>query len=136
MKNEKYNPVVALGHYVLTVIKSINSIEKEIYPVLGAEGNMFFIEVAVGIFESRRILKTIHVEISRGIDGIGFEDELIVDDDTFIELPNESFLIALLGLFQAAMDAKATILHPLDNNGNYLVGWNQAVITVSSNTPS
>jgi hypothetical protein len=136
MKNDKYNPVAALGNYVLSVIKSINSIEKEMYPVLGAEGSNFFIEVAVGIFESRRILKTIHVEISRELDNIGFEDALIADADTSIELPDESFLIALLGLFQSAMDAKAMVLHPLDNNGNFLPGWNQAVIMVSSNTIS
>jgi hypothetical protein len=136
MSHKKYNLVEILANCVIDIIKSIDRAEKDTYPVLGAEGNKFFIEIATGIFGDRQILKTIYVEICRDSSGVMLEDALISDNDISIGLPDESLLIALLGLFENAMNAKTMILHPLDDKGNFLPGWNQAVVTVSSNTLS
>lgn len=132
MNQEKYRLMEALTNYVIDVIKLID-IKENIYPVLGVEGNNFFIEIATGILEDRQILKTIYVEISRASNNVKFEEALITDNDISIEVPDESLLIALLGLFENVMSAKTKILHPLDDNGNFLPGWNQAIVTVSSN---
>ena len=131
MSNENsVSLVAALGDYVASVMMQISDREARLYPVLGAEGNQFFIEVATGSVESRRILKTIRLEIQRGLDVL--EPPLHAGEESTVTIPNESFLIALLGLFQTAMNANALILHPLNNRGDYLPGWNEAIIALSS----
>lgn len=138
MGSDVSNAVAALRISVLRILDEIGGIRSGAYPVLGAEGTHFFIELAAGPLESRQILKTIHVEIRRkGYDQLAPQNSIcVVGNEIAIILPDESFLIALVGLFQSALKTSASILHPLDSSGNFLPGWNDAVIAVSPERPS
>lgn len=132
MHSEQGQPVVALGDFVAGVVSAINSGAAPLYPVLGAEGHDFFIEVAAGPFESRQILKTARVEIREELDHPVLPEVPNTEDEVVIFLPTAAFLVGLLGLFQQALNAGALILHPLDDCGDFLPGWNQAVIAAAS----
>lgn len=136
MSSEKTLAVAALGNHIARVIAAIDTREGGLYPVLGAEGRDFFIEIAVGSLESRRILKTIHIKTQNGLEHPVLPNMLSADDEVSIIIPNASLLIALVGLLQLALKANALILHPLDDRGDFLPGWNDAVMAASSGMPS
>lgn len=136
MQREQVPALVALGGYVASVVSALEYKKMALYPVLGAEGRDFFIDVAAGPFESRQILKTVHVEIRADLDQPVFVDTAGSNDEIFIGLPNAAFLIGLVGLFQRALAAPALVLHPLDDRGDFLTGWDQAVSASSSGNAS
>lgn len=133
MHREQNEPLVALGEFVAEFVSTTRRENVPHYPVLGAEGRDFFIEVATGPFETRQILRTVYVELQDDLERPVLPSLAGTDDDSFsIALPNAAFLIGLVGFFQRALDAHAVILHPLNSNGNFLPKWNQAVIAASS----
>lgn len=118
----------SLGELVVRVIN--NHRDSGAYPVLGAEGDQFFVEISSGAMESRIIHNTLYINFEF-IAGSGNTDGLAVSPEMNINLPDASYLVALLSLLSAALGNEAKILHPLDPLGNYLVGWQQTLTTVS-----
>ena len=129
MSFETSTVLADLGGYAANIASAVNH-EKGIYPVFGAEGNEFIIEIAVGPRDRRRILKTIYVEIRREQMALPASGD--TSNEHMLLLPDESLLIALLGLFEYALGANTQILHPLNCAGDFLSGWHQAVIAASA----
>jgi hypothetical protein len=125
--------LVSLGRIAASVARASNQSGRA-YPVLGAEGDDFFVEIADGEeFMEREILRTIYVTLEEGVTAVDEPGE----GDFSITIPNASYLVALFALLQSALNAsKAKVLHPLDSHGNYLPAWNQAVIAASVERPS
>jgi len=118
----------SLGELVVRVTNNHRGID--VYPVLGAEGNVFFIEISSGVMESRIIHTTIYInfDFTAGSESL---NKLAVSPEIIINLPDASYLVAMLSLFRGALGNEARILHPLDTHGNYLVGWLQPPTVVS-----
>lgn len=131
MTNEKTPPIVALGDYVIKLMSAIAWEGTRPYPVLGAEGNEFFIDIAAGPFESRRILKTIRIEIHENLEQPVLPDLLSRCDELSIFLPDAALLIGLVGLLQQKLNASTQMLHPLDERGDFLPGWTQTITMIS-----
>lgn len=125
--------LVSLGKFAAAVTKDVGPNNSRCYPVLGAEGGDFFIEISSGPdFMHRRICKTIYASFDASTN-LGKADA----EEVMVTLPDASYLVALLSLLQKALNTTDTkILHPLDHCGNYLPTWNQAVIAASPGTSS
>ena len=125
MTSDRANFVVSLGMFASAIAESVGSTTQS-YPVLGAEGNSFFIEIASGSeFKCRKIRKTIHVSFDDA--GAPPLDEADADEVS-VRLPDGSYLVALMSLLQKALKTEdAKILHPLNDYGDFLPSWSQAV---------
>lgn len=126
------NTIEILSQYVAFVRSIMGTENRGTYPVLGAYGPEFFIELASGPLLSREILMTFLVEFD-DIE-LDFEDsQKAISNKTeiYLKLPDSAHLIALLGLLEKAFNSKTTILHPLDSRGNYFSGWSQAASSAS-----
>lgn len=128
--------IVVLGNYVARIVSATERGKMSLYPVLGAEGRDFFIDLAAGPFGSRQILKTVHIEIRDDLEQPEFLGSPSSDKEIFISLPNAAFLIGLVGLFQRALATQAMFLHPLDDRGDFLTGWDEAIMASSSGNAS
>lgn len=117
-----------LGGYAAAIASSLDH-EDRPYPVLGAEGSEFAIEIAVGPRDSRRILKTIYVDIRQDQITLPTDD---TNRESMFVLPEASWLIAFLRLLEYALGANTQILHPLSQYGDFLPGWHQAVTSASA----
>jgi len=105
------------------------------YPVLGAIGGDFFLEISSGTLRDRRILTTIYVTMGRefalaSLQPDGWHEEGI-RDEIHIGLPDASHVIALAGLMEKSLGAGSFILHPLTCRGDFLDGWDDAVAIVT-----
>jgi hypothetical protein len=117
-----------LGALTQNLVPSGGGSENGIYAVFGAEGETFFIELAVGPMDGRTILKTIFVEFSE-TNGVEYRPDPRAE--AFLSLPDASFLVGFLGLLQRALKTHPRILHPLTAMGDFLPGWNRALTSVS-----
>ena len=104
------------------------------YPVLGAAGFDFFLEIADGAFRDRRIITTIHITL-----GNKYTDNIPpisiwadgIPEEIQIGLPDASQVIALAGLLEKSLGAGTAMLHPLTRFGDFLEGWADAVAAVT-----
>lgn len=132
MHPEKVNTIEMLSQYVAFIRTVMGTENGNIYPVLGAHGTEFFIELASGTLLKREILMTILVTFGNiELDFEGSQKAFTSKTEIYLQLPDSAHLIALLGLLEKAFNGKTTILHPLDSQGNYYPGWSQAAISVS-----
>lgn len=94
------------------------------YPVFGAIGNTFIIEFSKGAFESRNIIKTLYIDIKHNLDtDIYMENNTYTSEELIIYFKYEYILITTLYIIRILFKHQIYILHPLNNNGNYLNGW-------------
>lgn len=132
MNQGKMSSIEMLSQYVIFIRRTLETKNEITYPVLGAHGAEFFVEIASGPILSREILLTILVEFDEI--HLNFEDSLKAianKSEIFIKLPDYAHLIALLGLIEGAFNGKTSVLHPLDCSGNYCSGWGSAINSVS-----
>lgn len=124
MQNDEEVGLAILGQIASSFAKDFQSCNA--YPVLGAEGAEFFVDVCSGPMVDRLIHRTIHVSFEDSQVG-GYFNTITENAEETIRLPNASHLIAFLFLLSAALRAEMKVLHPLDFNGNYLPGWHEAI---------
>lgn len=121
-----------LAFNVKRIASGFNMLDNIYYPVLGAEGETIFIEIATGDFKTRRIEKTIYIEINKAENTSTSKHSLHAPNELTVKLPNESFFVAFIGLLQHALNSNLLVLHPLNENGNFLPGWTEAFAFISS----
>lgn len=127
MNNYRSAQLISLGSFAGAIAKAIGQSAGNGYPVLGAEGSCFFVEIATGPRLQRTILKTIHI----GFGTSALPTDMSDADDILVDLPDASYLVALLSLLQSALCSEAMVLHPLDEQGNFHKDWRQAVTAAS-----
>lgn len=128
--------VETLSQYVTFIKELMQSQESGIYPVLGAHGSEFFIELATGAKSTRDILLNIVIEFGEiHLDFDTCQKAIANRSDVFMNIPDSAHLIALLGLLEKAFKDTTKILHPLNSTGNYLPAWDQAISNVSFEKP-
>jgi hypothetical protein len=121
----------SLGKFVADLVGSLQPTDEAPYPILGAEGSTIVIVVAAGPIETHWILKDIHIELDRNRHDLSVDFTSSTGTELRITVQDGAAVIALLGLLQRALDAKTAILHPLDGNGDYLKGWEEACLTAA-----
>lgn len=94
------------------------------YPVIGAEGDDWFIEISQGELMSRKILATLFVSVGEALEvpsaiGGGQDYRLIV--------PQAAHVIGFIGLLEKALGTRSAILHPLTTSGDYFADWQPAL---------
>ncbi|MDX9987381.1 MULTISPECIES: hypothetical protein [Thiothrix] len=140
--------LTALGQAVSSIADEFRP--QGAYPVLGAEGSEFFVEIASGPMPTRTTHWTIYIAFGdtishdSSIDDGGFVftriqyppcfgSEIILrlsDTEAFVRLPDGAWLVALLVLLRVALGKGVEATHPLDGHGDVLLGWDQALETV------
>lgn len=101
------------------------------YPVLGAEGSEFFVDICTGQMPSRSILNTLHIEFSHDDTETSWSASEPLPKALTVCLPDPSFMVALLALLGAALGNGLEVMHPLDACGNYFDGWAECIKTFS-----
>lgn len=126
--------LVPLGHFAADIAKALCPRVANVFPVLGAEGDNFFIQICEGDdFVGRKVHKIIHVGLDVHDYIIGAADGIEVS----ITLPDASCLIALMSLLQQALNTQhIRIHHPLDDYGDFLPYWDIALTAASPCMPS
>jgi hypothetical protein len=133
MHTEGCSTAEILSQYVNFIKESIQPQKEGIYPVLGAHGSEFFIELATGAQITRDILLNVIIEFGEiHLDYDACKKALAKRADVFMNIPDYAHMIALLGLLEKAFGENTTILHPLDCTGDNLPGWEQAILNVTS----
>lgn len=97
------------------------------YPVLGAEGPEFFVDICTGPMPSRSILNTLHIEFSLEVPETPWKAPEYLTKALTIRLPDPSFMVALLALLGGALGNGLEVMHPLDACGNYFDGCAECV---------
>jgi hypothetical protein len=100
------------------------------YPVMGAEGKYFFVDICAGPMSDRVTHKIIHLHfepIEEPDDEFSFQDF-----ESIIQVSKASDVIAFVFLLSTALGAETKILHPLAENGDFFPAWEDAVAIVHS----
>lgn len=128
------NPLVSLGQFAAAVAGSARLHKGEFFPVLGAEGDSFYVQICEGMnFIGRKVHKIIHVDIDASNFRHGSPDEIEIT----VVLPDAAHLIALVSLLQQALNASHVKFHlPLDDYGDHLPCWELALMAASPQMPS
>ncbi|HEY0842080.1 hypothetical protein [Methylotenera sp.] len=128
-----FTAVELLNRYVSFIKKEIKTHSVNIYPILGAHGPEFFIELSSGDLISRDILLTIAIKFGETNMDYELAKQAIANhSEIYVGVLNYAYLIAFLGLLEKSFKGDTKILHPLNNTGDFLPGWNQAIAMVSS----
>lgn len=132
-----FDPVdvlVPLGHFAATVAKTLGARKDKCFPVLGAEGDNFYIQICEGTdFIGRKVHKIIHVGLGAHDFQIGPADGI----EIMATLHDAAHLIALVSLLQQALNSPhIRIHHPLDDYGDLLPYWDRALMAAFPYTPS
>ena len=134
MSFDHANLLVSLGQFAAAVAKTSSLNENNFFPVLGAEGDNFYIQICEGTdFIGRKVHKIIHVDIDASNFRHGSPDGIEIT----VALPDAAHLIALVSLLQQALNAsQIKIHHPLDDYGDHLPYWELALMAASPQMPS
>lgn len=126
--------LVSLGQFAAAVAKTLDHDQNNVFPVLGAEGDNFYIQICSGEdFVGRKVLKIIHVEFDPLEANIGSAEPI----EVMVTLPDASHLVALLSLLQIALSTKRVMIHhPLDGYGDHLLMWDRSMLAASPCMPS
>lgn len=126
-----------LAAFVVELRHRIAQVPQEPYPVLGAEGDAFIIEIASGPLREREILSNFIIEIkgdrSHSLPNLGEREDI---REFMIVLPDFAHVIALVGLFERALRSRTVILHPLTSSGDFLPGWDEASELIAAWMPA
>lgn len=94
------------------------------YPVIGAEGDDWFIEISQGELMSRKILATLFVNVGEGTAlpqvGSGVTEY-------HLAVPQAAHVLGFIGLLEKALGTRSAILHPLTMSGDYFPDWQPAL---------
>jgi hypothetical protein len=118
--------IMTLAQFIKIIIVPLIETYQDAYPVLGAEGDTFFVEVAEGPMASRELLTTIYLEFGT-VHSLPELDPESKSKEVWITITDASMVIATIQLVQAGLGKPAILLHPLDGNGDFLKGWSEAV---------
>lgn len=134
MSFDNTNPLVSLGQFAAAVAGSARLHKGEFFPVLGAEGDSFYVQICVGMnFIGRKVHKIIHIDIDASNFRHGSPDGIEIT----VVLPDAAHLIALVSLLQQALNASQFKFHlPLDDYGDHLPYWELALMAASPQMPS
>lgn len=126
--------LVSLGQFAAAVAGSARLHKGEFFPVLGAEGDNFYVQICEGMnFIGRKVHKIIHIDIDASNFRHGSPDGIEIT----VALPDAAHLIALVSLLQQALNAsQVKFHHPLDDYGDNLPYWELALMAASSQMPS
>lgn len=134
MSFDNANPLVSLGQFAAAVAGSARLHKGEFFPVLGAEGESYYVQICEGTnFIGRKVHKTIHVDFDASNFRHGSPDGIEIT----VALPDAAHLIALVLFLQQALNAsQVKIHHPLDDYGDHLPHWELALMAASPQMPS
>ena len=125
-KEDERNSICTIQAHVSEAHKSLN--KEGCYPVFGAIGNTFILEIVQEAVEKRNILKTFYIDIKHDL-----QTEMLIkgnpyaDEEILISMKHEYLLIAMLYLMKATFGTPPYILHPLNDRGDYLYGWGYGI---------
>ncbi len=134
MSFDNANPLVALGQFAAAVARNTQRHKGKLFPVLGAEGDNFYIQICEGMnFIGRKVHRIIHVDT----DANNFRHGAPEGIEITVTVPDAAHVIALVSLLQQAMNAcQIRIHHPLDDYGDHLPYWELALMAASPQMPS
>jgi hypothetical protein len=125
-KDDERNSICIIQTLVNSVHDSLN--KDDCYPVFGAIGNTFMVEIAQGPIERRNILKTFYIDIKHNLQTeILIENKTYADEEILISIKHEYLLIAMLYITKSIFEQSPYILHPLNARGNYPYGWEYGI---------
>lgn len=113
------------------VVKVAEQCNSESYLVFGAEGKDFIIEICTGEMSHRFVQKTIYIAVGC-INYYEVRDNLLYGAEVLLNLPDACHLIGLIRLLEVALKTKTYILHPLDDNGNFLADWENSMELITA----
>lgn len=75
------------------LVSALEAINPDVprYPVLGAEGPEFFVDICTGLMHSRSILNTLHIEFSPEVPGTSWMSSEYLPKALTIRLPDVEF---------------------------------------------
>lgn len=130
-----------LGQKMITLVEYVTALRRHefcrgdgCYPVLGSNGDEFVLEIAEGSFSDRVIKRSIYVSLECSEPAIVSVQRLGEFEDA-VRLPDAAHLIALLGMLERTFRREVKVLHPLDQRGDYMPGWSQALCAIAAETP-
>lgn len=125
-KEDEYLNISIIKELVSDAHSSLN--KEDCYPVFGAIGNTFIVEIAQDSVEKRNILKTFYIDIKHDLQTeILIKGNPYTDEEILISMKHEYLLIAMLCLMKASFGTPPYILHPLNDRGDYLYGWEYGI---------
>lgn len=125
-KKDKCLSISIIQELVSDTHSSLN--KEDCYLVFGAIGNTFIVEIAQCSVEKRNILKTFYIDIKHDLQTeILIKGNPYTDEEILINMKHEYLLIAMLYLMKATFGTPPYILHPLNDRGDYLYGWEYGI---------
>ncbi len=100
------------------------------YLVLGAMGDQFLVEIAKGEMTEREIFTTILVTICPE-KPFRVAKPLAALSEVHVQLIDFSYFIGLLNLLETLLSTTTKILHPLNNQGDFIHGWSSTKSFIS-----
>ncbi len=126
MKDLGQNVLFNIAKIVQQMKKELVANNEDVYLVIGSDGDLFSVEICSGEFDSRKIIKLIHINIKP-------KAEQPYELKDIIQLATASEWNAFIKLLSIAVQAsKVEICHPIDGNGEFLTDWDSAVEMVST----
>lgn len=126
MEDLGQNVLFNIAKIVQQMKKELVANNEDVYLVIGSDGDLFSVEICSGEFDSRKIIKMMHINIKPNA-----KQPYELKD--IIQLTTASEWNAFIKLLSIAVQAsKVEICHPLDRNGNFLTDWNAALDMVST----
>lgn len=116
------NNIEALKDFVDQVSGNLGQKIQSSCPVFGSEGNSFFIDITDSTPTSKTIFKTIHLSIKNQDLSLEYQTPSIDHVELYVDIPDYSFIIATIKLFEKACSSNTRICLPLDSYGNVIHG--------------
>ena len=100
------------------------------YLVLGAMGDQFLVEIAKGEMPERDVFTTILVTICPE-KPLRVAAPLAAWSEVHVQLIDFSYFIGFLNLLETLLNTTTKILHPLNNQGDFIHGWSNTKAFIS-----